>query len=248
MGKEVQLVVFDSYQKADEFQIKIMNWYFENIPRASMARWAYPCKDPKNEIYGVIVKERIIPALNKEEIQGIIRIDKEEYWEWMAAVKEPKNLIHNFHLETSHGTDIIKISNNFYKDLIENFKRNPEELKIIDRRKFEELVAYLFEGLGFDVELTKKTRDGGRDIIAIKEYDFRSRYLIECKRPDPGRIIGVGPVRQLYGVLVDEKATKGILATTAFFSKDAKLFIERNKWHLDSKDYDDIIKWINTID
>ena len=35
------------------------------------------------------------------------------------------------------------------------------------------------------------------------------------------------------GVKADEKATKAILATTTYYSKDARLFEERNKWELE---------------
>ena len=55
------------------------------------------------------------------------------------------------------------------------------------------------------------------------------KYLIECKRPNHGNLIGVRPVRELLGVKYDEKATKAILATTTSFTPDAKLYFERNR-------------------
>jgi len=51
-------------------------------------------------------------------------------------------------------------------------------------------------------------------------------------------------VRELYGVKCDERATKAILATTAFFSKDALLFFENHKWELEPKDYTGLMTWI----
>ena len=88
-------------------------------------------------------------------------------------------------------------------------------------------MAELFFGFGYDVELTAKTRDGGRDIIAIKRAEANVKYLIECKRPDPGGYVGVRPVRELYGMKTHEGATKAILATTAYFSQDAMPFFRR---------------------
>jgi len=70
------------------------------------------------------------------------------------------------------------------------------------------------------------------------------KYLIECKRPDEGNKIGIRPVRELLGVKQDEKATKAILATTSYFSKDALQFFDRNKWELEPKDFDGLMKWI----
>jgi HJR/Mrr/RecB family endonuclease/DNA-directed RNA polymerase subunit RPC12/RpoP len=143
------------------------------------------------------------------------------------------------------GRTIIECSGLVGQKAIEFYKKYPEELKLIDRRKFEELVAELFDGFGYEVELTKQTRDGGKDIIAVRRAEVKVKYLIECKRPDPGGYVGVGPVRELLGVKNDENATKGLLVTTAYFSKDAKLFFERHSWVLEAKEFTDLQEWID---
>ena len=123
--------------------------------------------------------------------------------------------------------------------------RDPKQLLVIDRRGFEEVVAEILSGLGYSVELTARTRDGGRDIVAIGLKDqIHAKYLVECKRPDPGNPVGVGIVRQLFGVVEDESATKGILVATTYFSADALAFEERNRWRLELKDYDRVLDWI----
>ena len=124
-------------------------------------------------------------------------------------------------------------------------KRFPDDLRVIDRRCFEELVAELFVGFGYEVELTRRTRDGGKDIVAIRRREVNSKYLIECKRPDPGNPIGISTVRELYGVKVDDGATKAILATTTYFTTDAKLFFDKHRWELEPRDFDDIHDWID---
>ncbi len=143
------------------------------------------------------------------------------------------------------GKTIIECSGLVGQKFVEFFHKYPEELKIMDRRRFEELVAELFGGFGYDVELTKQTRDRGRDIIAVKREEVQVKYLIECKRPDPGGYVGVRPVRELLGVRQDEEATKAILATTAYFSRDAELLFERHRWILELKEYDDLKKWLD---
>jgi len=144
------------------------------------------------------------------------------------------------------GTTIIDVSSAITEKLIKYFAENPHKLKTFDRRKFEELIAELFNGFGYEVELTQPTRDGGRDVIAIRHGEVQVKYLIECKRPDPGKKIGVRPVRELLGTKTDEKASKAILATTAFFTRDALLFFERNKWDLEPKDFHGLQSWIDT--
>ncbi|MCX6122978.1 MAG: restriction endonuclease [Ignavibacteriales bacterium] len=142
------------------------------------------------------------------------------------------------------GKSIIEYSNIVDEKLIDYFSAHPQELKTMNRRGFEDLVAELFHGFGYDVELTKQTRDGGRDIIVVRNSEVKVKYLIECKRPDPGKKVGVQPVRELFGVKNDELATKAILATTAYFSRDAKLFYEKHEWELELRDYNDLIEWI----
>jgi HJR/Mrr/RecB family endonuclease len=142
------------------------------------------------------------------------------------------------------GRTIIECSDNVRRNIIEHFNKNPRDLKILDRRRFEELVAELFDGFGYDVELTKQTHDGGKDIIAVKKDIVEVKYLIECKRPDPGGYVSINPVRELYGVKTNEKATKAVLATTAHFSKDAKLFVENIRWELELKEFEDLKEWI----
>ena len=121
----------------------------------------------------------------------------------------------------------------------------PNTLRTLDRRLFEEIVAEIFDGFGYETELTAKTRDGGRDIIAVgNRQQIATKYLIECKRPDSGNPVGVGLVRQLLGVVEDEKATKGLLVSTTYFSPDAKAFEERNEWRLQLNDFEHITAWI----
>ncbi len=128
---------------------------------------------------------------------------------------------------------------------MERFQKNPEHLRKLDRRMFEELVAELFKGFGFYVELTKRTRDGGRDIIAIKSVPAMVRFLIECKRPDEGNKVTVRAVRELLGVKTHERATKALLVTTAYFTKDARLLLDEHKWELEGKEYEGLLEWIS---
>jgi hypothetical protein len=139
---------------------------------------------------------------------------------------------------------IIDVSDRVGRAMIDYFAKHPDEMRRMDRRKFEEMVAELFVGFGYAVELTAKTRDGGRDVIAIKRAEVNVKYLIECKRPNAGGYVGVRPVRELYGVKAHEGATKAILATTAYFSQDALLFFEEHQWELEPRAYDGILDWI----
>jgi restriction system protein len=140
----------------------------------------------------------------------------------------------------------IQVATFFERALIERLSGAPDELRTLDRRGFEQLVAELFDGLGYDVELTARTKDGGKDIIALSKREVEIRLLIQCKRPDIGNPVRVHTVRELLGVKVDDGASKAILATTTHFTPEARQFIERHKWSLEGKDFNGINDWISS--
>lgn len=125
------------------------------------------------------------------------------------------------------------------------FKKYPEKLYEINPRKFEELIASIFKDLGFDVELTKATKDGGRDIIAsIKNSVTNFLAYIECKRYAPDNKVDVGIIRNVAGVHYLRKPSKSIIVTTSFFTKDAQEEAKLIENQLDLKDFNDIKSWL----
>ena len=101
--------------------------------------------------------------------------------------------------------------------------------------------------MGFEVELTQATRDGGRDIIAHVRNAVCS-YLthIECKRYAADNKVGVGIIREVIGVHHIRNATKSIIVTTSFFSRDAIKEAERMENRLDLKDFTDVKAWLQS--
>jgi restriction endonuclease Mrr len=91
---------------------------------------------------------------------------------------------------------------------------------------------------GFRVSLTKQTRDGGKDIIVV-ENKIIGNHLIyaECKKYDKNRPVGVELVRQLYGTVVADRATAGMLITSSYFTRDAKEFTQKIEHQMSLMDY-----------
>jgi restriction system protein len=88
-------------------------------------------------------------------------------------------------------------------------------------RTFECLVERLYDAMGYKTQLTPPQKDGGRDVIAWKEEPGQQQHLlIECKlHTDP---VGVGIARALLGVVSHEKVNKGVLVSTAGFTKGSR--------------------------
>ena len=117
------------------------------------------------------------------------------------------------------------------------------EFKSISDRQLELLVAKLYEKMGYSVTVTKKTRDGGKDVIAERRDAGRlEKLLIEAKHHISP--IGVSKIRELLGVVSSEKVNKGVLITTSKFSKDAVTFAKSNP-RIEIIDNRQIVKLLN---
>ena len=136
-------------------------------------------------------------------------------------------------------------------ELISALKSSPDLVREISPREFEEVVAEIFRSKGFEVALTKRTRDGGKDIIAIHTdaLGIKNKYFIECKRHAEDNTVGVDIVRALQGVKnTKDGPNKTIIATTSFFTSDAEKFVKNeaaSKWDITLADCNDIVKWLD---
>jgi HJR/Mrr/RecB family endonuclease len=129
--------------------------------------------------------------------------------------------------------------------MVDALRKRPEDIFKLSSRKYEELVAELLSDMGYDVELTPATRDGGKDILAYFKTDCGTFLcLVEAKRYRSDRKIGVELVRTLYGTLLDYQANSAMMVTSSSFSKDAHEFQKRHEYQLSLRDYTDLTGWI----
>lgn len=129
--------------------------------------------------------------------------------------------------------------------LITSLQKQPGDLRQLDSRTFEKLLAELLVDLGWEVELTKATRDGGADILAYMNTDLgRFLCLVEAKHYREDRKVGVELVRTLYGTLCDAQANSAMLITSSSFTKDARDFQQKHQYQLNLREYADVVNWI----
>jgi restriction system protein len=97
------------------------------------------------------------------------------------------------------------------------------DLLALDPIDFEDLVAALFKAMGMEVMTTERSGDGGVDVRAMDPDPIRGgKLVIQVKRYRS--TIPPAPVRDLYGTMLHEGATKGILVSTAQFGPSAQEF------------------------
>jgi restriction system protein len=105
--------------------------------------------------------------------------------------------------------------------------RPEDNLAAIEWEDFEHLVRELFEKefaqSGGEVRVTQASRDRGVDAIAFDPDPIRGgKFVIQAKRYN--MVVPVSAVRDLYGTMIAEGATKGILVTTSHYGRDSREF------------------------
>jgi hypothetical protein len=106
----------------------------------------------------------------------------------------------------------------------------------LDGWEFEEEVAKIFRLNGYKAKVTKKTGDGGIDIILYKN-DLK--YIVQCKHYQSP--LGPEPVRALWGVKDDFGADKVIMVASSGLTSSAYSFIS-NKKDFELFDLENIIR------
>ena len=173
----------------------------------------------------------------------IITIDTKELTEFLSqwGVKPDTERTPRNRKSPLQVLDIVDI--NLYKLIV----KEPELLKSLDWRIFELLLADILQTVGYNIELTRPTKDGGIDLFAIKkDSEFGvHKYLLQAKRYKDK--VQVEPVRSLLFLHNHYKATKSCLATTAQFTKGAWELADNYKWQLELKDYTGIYQWVKHV-
>ena len=93
-----------------------------------------------------------------------------------------------------------------------------QNLMNLSPNDFESLITNLFATMGLDTRQTRASRDGGVDCVAFDSRPiFGGKVVIQAKRYK--NTVGVSAVRDLFGTVQNEGASKGILVTTSGYGK-----------------------------
>jgi restriction endonuclease len=134
-------------------------------------------------------------------------------------------------------------------ELASHVSRRFEDVYSLSPRRFEELVASIYSNLGWKVELTKQTRDGGADLVCLKRGSDET-CIVECKRYSRTRKVGIGSVDRLIGAAFRIGTNSAHLVTTSSFSSPAKqgrIEILEQGFDLDLIDGCELLKTINAF-
>lgn len=179
-------------------------------------------------------------ATGKKENNCILSIqaNKNEFMEIDLSNVDPKTCFKNLKGVASSKLSSItpvqpilqisKVDKRFVESYeVANNVDNTTNIAAMNWEDFEHLIRELFEkefqSHGGEVKVTQASRDGGVDAIAFDPDPIRGgKIVIQAKRYT--NTVGVNAVRDLYGTVVNEGATKGILVSTADYGPDAYNF------------------------
>jgi hypothetical protein len=108
--------------------------------------------------------------------------------------------------------------------LIVELTRQPHLVQYLEWRDLERVIALCYEELGFDVELTQSSGDGGKDIVLrfnlLSRHKLGAEYYIEIKHWN--QPVGPGAIRKLSEVKLKDAADGAVLLSTSGFTESAK--------------------------
>lgn len=175
-------------------------------------------------INGVVAANPIVPILGN----FLFKLDDQRVQVQIDDIK----------LETGAVTAVITL-NNINKDvckddvdelILEIYKDN-KRLYHVHHYDFERITRKLFIGLGYDVRPTKRTRDGGFDMVLQTDGVIPTTHLLECKSSNKGKSIGIKEARAFYSVVNERNACAGVMVTNTRFTlgvvKYAKKLLDR---------------------
>lgn len=181
-------------------------------------------------------------ATGTEETKTIMTVsaEKDEFMTFdltkidpAATFKHLKGIAATTLVNITPVSPIIKIetTDKRFIDSLEDFVELDEttNLAAMDWQTFEHLIRELFEkefsSNGGEVKITQASSDGGVDAIAFDPDPIRGgKIVIQAKRYT--NVVGVSAVRDLYGTMMNEGATKGVLVTTSNFGSDSYKFAD----------------------
>jgi Restriction endonuclease/Type III restriction enzyme, res subunit len=206
-------------------------------------RWLIVADEPGNEANSVV--DRIL-SNNKESRALCVAPYVPSGQSFEAAFRFRSELLLGRAILECAGTELCVAR---FAPSFALLRRLISEATSLDRmswREFEKLIATLLENDGYTVELMQGSKDGGVDVVAMKDLGANGFYkaLWQAKKRSAANKVGISVVRELADTRQEFGASKGIVVTTSYLTRGALQRIEREKYILGKVDRLDLDAWI----
>ncbi|HTD89414.1 MAG TPA: restriction endonuclease [Burkholderiales bacterium] len=136
-------------------------------------------------------------------------------------------------------------------EIVGIIQRSPESIYSIHWRKWEEIIAGAYKQAGFDVVLTPRSNDKGRDVIATRPGIGSVCFFDPVKANHPGNLVTFEEVSAMLGVLSTRpNVSKGIITTTSSFAPGVLTDPELARfmpYRLELKARDTLLPWLQSL-
>jgi len=136
-------------------------------------------------------------------------------------------------------------------EILDLMARDPQAMYNLDWRQWEELIAGAYRRQGFDVVLTPRSNDKGRDVIASHHEIGSIRFFDQVKAYSPGHVVTLEEVHAMLGVLSSQpNVSKGIITTTSTFAPGVLSNPDITRYvpyRLELKDRNALLPWLTSI-
>jgi hypothetical protein len=123
--------------------------------------------------------------------------------------------------EGSVGPEVAAAVRNLAKTLARLIMKDPTALEHIEWRQLEQVVAEIFGGIGFTVELTRGAKDKGRDVILeCLIHGRRQTYIVEVKHWLSKKVVQ-SQVTKFVKVVLREGRDLGVMLSTYGYAANA---------------------------
>jgi restriction system protein len=150
--------------------------------------------------------------------------------------------------KTPEGVIIEAVTTPWFA-ILKELERTPNFVSLLDWRQWEEFIAGAYELQGWQVVLTPRSNDKGKDIIATRD-DLSIRVFDQVKAYSLGRRVDLAEVDAMLGTLSrDLNVSQGIITTTAEFAPgvyDAPGIRSLMPYRLRLRDGKGLLEWMKT--
>jgi restriction system protein len=152
--------------------------------------------------------------------------------------------------KTTEGQLVETVADAWF-EILKLIHRSPDSIYEIDWRKWEEIIAGAYRLQGAEVELTPRSNDKGRDVIATWKGLGLVRFVEQVKAYRPGFVVTAEEVRAMVGVLtLQPNVSKGLVTTTSTFAPGILLdqdIARLTPYRLELKGRDALLDWLAAV-
>lgn len=110
---------------------------------------------------------------------------------------------------------------------------DPRSLWEIEWRDLERVLAEVFDGIGFAVELTPGSKDHGKDLVLeCRITGEKQTYIVEVKHWRSGKRVGKKSVTDFVNVVAREQRHGGLFVSSSGYSEEVEVLAEIEREHV----------------